>query len=638
MPIFADETAIYEYLRANHNKISMGNGQNNRGKRDAASCDARRASWLWAGSVWAAFASLLWMLRVGCGFDAAAELLWFVPLTAGEAALLTVPLLWLRRRYWWSLWTALAILSVFVLVNAVYCRRFGNLMPYTTMFRWENINGMVLSASIDTLRLVDLMYAVPLLALGIAWYWYFSERVSDMVYRCRVRRWLSLGAFVLWLVGEVLGAVRYYCDFMQREQTELPRPLACIARKAVGEGMLRDSYLRYNGLLCYALWNLRDFSPGHELSEEEKARVEAFVAAQQKIDAASPLPPDIPAASVRRPNFLLIMVESLESWAIDLRVNGRSAMPRLDSLIHNAPGTLYWSDIEAQISVGVSSDGHLMDICGLLPLRNYSVAQDFGANVFPSIFHAFKDLGYHTFEISCDSPSMWRQQTTARSWGFDDYRHDTDMDPGHQSSWATRDYYWAQYVADYVAKARQPWAGMAVTLSLHSPYHTAISGNNEIEDKKLDEQSIHYLKIAASDDRYISQILDTLRMRGTYDNTIVAITGDHMAQGLTAEHRPPSVAAKAMSIPLVILNAPIASRIERGRAGQIDIYPTLLDVCGLGDYRWRGVGLSLLRHGTRGAVNRVGEATGSCTAAERLRQREAWEVSRLILSSDYFAR
>ncbi len=231
---------------------------------------------------------------------------------------------------------------------------------------------------------------------------------------------------------------------------------------------------------------------------------------------------------------------------------------------------------------------------------------------------------------------MWNQERTWRSWGFDVYKNHNDIDPKHESSWSQRDSYWAEYVADYVSGAQQPWAGMAITLSLHSPYRSELKFYERFDGKGIDPESVHYLKMCCLDDAYISQILDALREKGIYDNTVIAITGDHMAHGLFDSHRPREIAGQPKHIPLIILNAPLASRIDHAPAGQIDIYPTLLDVCGLSDYTWRGVGLSLLRHGGRGSVNRLDGATSVPTEAELHRQREAWEVSRLILAGNYF--
>lgn len=125
-------------------------------------------------------------------------------------------------------------------------------------------------------------------------------------------------------------------------------------------------------------------------------------------------------------------------------------------------------------------------------------------------------------------------------------------------------------------------------------------------------------------------------------NQMIVITGDH--EGLASER--PALASSAAGrglvsegrfTPLIVVNAPAAMRCT-DTVGQIDIYPTLLDLLGLDDYHWHGLRRSLLRaDAPRAAVDprleRVGAAVDS-TTEQHLRQ--AWSLSDRIIRSDYF--
>ena len=94
-------------------------------------------------------------------------------------------------------------------------------------------------------------------------------------------------------------------------------------------------------------------------------------------------------------------------------------------------------------------------------------------------------------------------------------------------------------------------------------------------------------------------IVDYLRSRSDWDETFVVITGDH--EGLASwrsEIRSSSPAAAELVderqlTPFIVLNSPVGGRHD-GIVGQIDMYPTLLDLLGLNDYEWRGLGQSIL--------------------------------------------
>lgn len=88
--------------------------------------------------------------------------------------------------------------------------------------------------------------------------------------------------------------------------------------------------------------------------------------------------------------------------------------------------------------------------------------------------------------------------------------------------------------------------------------------------------------------------------------------------------------------PLIILNSPVGMRYE-DVMGQIDIYPTLLQLLGLERYPWKGMGQSILSPTKRGLavgshMNVEGDASDSLTL-HHLQQ--AHDIADLMLRFDY---
>ena len=88
-------------------------------------------------------------------------------------------------------------------------------------------------------------------------------------------------------------------------------------------------------------------------------------------------------------------------------------------------------------------------------------------------------------------------------------------------------------------------------------------------------------------------------------------------------------------VALLLLNTPYTVSYE-AVAGQIDIYPTLLDVMGCNEYPWKGLGYSLLRTPVKSAVYWDRSVVGDTRSPLVPRQREAWDISNLILTGHYF--
>lgn len=562
----------------------------------------------------------------------------FWPTAISSATIFTIPLLWCAPRFRWTLWCVLALLTLFFESNLVYERNFSTLMPLNSVFQIKNMNGMVWESAIFTCCWTDLWLLCPGSALGILWLTVFRKRLKGKRYSRKSAIAGTAAGISIWVCAQICSTSAY------EAQNPYPDPergsgfVHDMHTKLRGKIMNRLHYLYYNGLDAYLVWSAGDFFPQISLDQKDRKLIADFIRAQTDMDAAHPIKVQRQDSVQRRvPNLLVIMVESFENWPLEYHINGKPALPLLDSLI-KTPGTLYFPHLISQVSVGHSSDGHLIDLTGVLPLRESAAVTDFYDNDYPSIFKAFHEkYGGHTFEIISDEPSMWNQSETFRHYGFEKLYDYSDIDPAHQTRWITRDRFLTDFTAGFLKGTPTPFAGMAVTISLHTPYRATIAGYPEIDSADIDPQSIHYLKVCRMDETYICKMLDALKRRGILDQTVVVITGDHHAHSLFDGVRPPEIAGKEKFIPLIVLNTGFKTHTFPEPAGQIDIYPTLLDILGLEDYKWRGVGLSLLRHTPGGATLRTGETVGTVSADERERQNRAWDVSDLLIRSNYLS-
>ena len=124
---------------------------------------------------------------------------------------------------------------------------------------------------------------------------------------------------------------------------------------------------------------------------------------------------------------------------------------------------------------------------------------------------------------------------------------------------------------------------------------------------------------------------------------MIVITGDHEGIGIDRQKlREDPAVAKVLSpgqfTPLIVLNSPVSMRYDKV-LGQMDMYPTLLQLLGLDRYHWRGMGQSILDPSKKGvAVSPLMEVVGedSLSQDELRHYRDAYKVSDLMISCDYF--
>lgn len=97
--------------------------------------------------------------------------------------------------------------------------------------------------------------------------------------------------------------------------------------------------------------------------------------------------------------------------------------------------------------------------------------------------------------------------------------------------------------------------------------------------------------------------------------------------------------AEEQFTPFILVNSPVAGHRE-GVMGQVDMYPTLLNLLGLDDYEWKGLGQSVLSpeyHGLAisSMTNEVLGDTTSVSSAVTEHLRRARTMSDGMIRSNY---
>ena len=354
-----------------------------------------------------------------------------------------------------------------------------------------------------------------------------------------------------------------------------------------------------------------------------------------------------------RRRVVVIFVESLESWVLERSVEGQELTPCLNRLLHEER-TLYAPQVVTQVKGGRSIDAQLLVTAGLLPLENGCWSARCPHTAYPSLVKAFRQRhpGSRALLFTPDKEIVWNQMIVAREFGFDSllshkhFRNDRTTGTGSRRRLCD-----GAFFDQCLEKLAEPQmlpdtAGACylqfVTYSSHHPFVIPEELHRIRLRQEMPRRLRDYLTAVNYVDHALGEFIAALRRNPRLSDAMIVITGDH--EGLASER--PALASSAAGrglvsegrfTPLIVVNAPAAMRCT-DTVGQIDIYPTLLDLLGLDDYHWHGLGRSLLRaDAPRAAVDprleRVGAAVDS-TTEQHLRQ--AWSLSDRIIRSDYF--
>lgn len=377
------------------------------------------------------------------------------------------------------------------------------------------------------------------------------------------------------------------------------------------------------------------------LSDADRQRVNAWLTEHSRLAT--------PAEPTTRPKALvMVLVESMESWPIGLQLEGETVMPNLTALVADTARTYFAPNVISQVGAGRSIDAQLLTNVGLYPMTDKTWAFDYIDNSFPSLSGSLTAAGTPAYLMTPDRPSTWNQQAVVDRLGYTHALYGQDWEPGERFGHPRKnlgDRALLRQVAarlDTFCPPGQPFAVVAITMSTHNPWQIPDS----IRSLTLKGDYAHpvkpYLESLRYADEALGRFVSDIYSRPDSADIVTVIMGDHeglMTYRAEAAKRHPFVTPYE-AVPLIVINGPMRGHDLRFM-GQVDIYPTLLDIMGAsprGD--WRGMGFSILSPSHPGAaVNLRGQMFGApADSAVRAHLMQAPRVSQLILQHNLLKR
>lgn len=334
---------------------------------------------------------------------------------------------------------------------------------------------------------------------------------------------------------------------------------------------------------------LRESFGSKKLSEDEiAAAAEEFAAFRAKLS------PPYPAAfgAARGKNLIMIQAESLQSFVVGLRVNGREVTPNLNRFAREAS---FAGDLYVQTGLGNSADSEFLANAGLYPARSGVAYVRFADRSYDALPRLLRARGYAALAMHGDRAGFWNRAHMYPALGFERFISKKDYEVDEVFGLGLSDgSFFRQSLAMLETQAR-PFYAFLVTLSSHYPFGfpellkaAAFDQGDEAEGAILRSYlaAIHYF------DREFGNFIYGLKRSGLYDESVIILYGDHAAipkwdaaslakllgKDLDDEHSWRAV----NTVPLMV-RVPGAATLPhvRGRAlGQIDIPATAASLLG----------------------------------------------------------
>lgn len=523
----------------------------------------------------------------------------------------------------WAQIVVMALLDVLLVANLMYFRTYYSAIPTSSYLEAGNLADFKASVT-DSLRWADIV--LPLITIATA----------VMAFRYKTTKRQPLTAVLKWWAA----------------------PLAGFALLLTGVNLCKGGFhkslrsVRQSAYLCSAdapifsvfgcIWY--DITDAAEpITPEKQAEIELWLASQPKHQPAD-------SVTEKRSNLLIVFAESLESWVLEKKVDGKEITPCLNRLLKEK-STLYAPNVLTQVKGGRSIDAQLMICSGLLPLMSGTYSSLYYDNTFYTLQKAMRGLKHsRSYLLTIDKVSTWNQGAVARSFGTDTIisYHDFKMTEAFGTHKRIGDASFFQQCREKIERGEVWKPGESVymqfvTYSGHAPFKLPDHLRTITFPASIPEKAADYMTTAHYTDKAIGDFVAYLKTLPQYKETIVVIVGDHEGlasyrQELVGNPACRGLVSDKQLTPFIVLNSPVGMRYDKFM-GQIDIYPTLLNLMQLDAYRWHGLGQSILdprKQGVAvGSVMNV-EGTGSDKEVERLK--EAHTVSDYMLRYDWLKR
>lgn len=457
-----------------------------------------------------------------------------------------------------------------------YYRTYDDLMPFSSFLLFDNISSLLLNRIKASMKLTDILFILPPFFLFILYWFLFVDTIKKTPVNSKKRVIYTISILLFAILIHLMNAYVFYSKMQNRTTCHLGIRYVNTVNYI--------SYFDFNGFVPFCIHSfINTILEKRSLNIKEKEEIESFLSKYMLKYT------DNQYAVKEKQNLIVIIVESLNSWLINFKLDSIEVTPHLNQLCQENNSILALH-IQPQVKSGRSSDAHFMYNTGLLPINNGAVAVRFGEAEYPSLAKALK--GYKSLSMVCDDAKYWNQETAFKSYGFTQLYDSRSM---MNTSGNINDHILLEKAANQIKHVDFPFYAQLVTISMHYPYNTLEIPSTNISKSKLYTKDIrNFLEKAHFCDNAIGKFIQELKETGIYEKSLIAIISDHNEIDKNQIENRKETLPEDKEIAMIILNGSqklnYTSKME-----QIDIYPTLLDLMGANNYPWKGLGHSIFR-------------------------------------------
>lgn len=460
----------------------------------------------------------------------------------------------------WILFASLFLHSTLLISDVWYYRYFGNLLSVTLLSEIGQM-GDVGGGFLTLIQAPDFLFFADLLLYSIVLI-YMKKNVNQRVGRSRR---LAVSGF---LIGLVVFVTPLVASYVKDEKRISDNPISNMRE------YYQLGFWGYHGL-DFARGVGNTLQSGGKITEKEITAIKALNTSSDEVENS-------------QTNVIILQLESFQTSVIGQRINGQELTPNLNRLREEM---LYFPNFYHQTHEGRTSDAEFVVNSSLHPVKSGSVYTQYTHNDFDALPQRLKQAGYDTAAMHAFRKDFWNRDEFYKNIGFNHFFSESDYPDEEIIGMALNDKDFFTTSVNLMDKLDQPFYAFMVALTSHIPYDIPAQEKRlnleGYEDPLLQNyyHTIHYVDAA------VGLMVDQLKEKGTWDDSIIVFYGDHDS-GLTAPEDEMAQKADADSavellaldraVPLFIKHPELREgRTVKESGGQSDIAPTVLHLLGM---------------------------------------------------------
>jgi len=365
------------------------------------------------------------------------------------------------------------------------------------------------------------------------------------------------------------------------------------------------SMYNVTGLLAFHGYDVYSYvkdniGSGPEADAADIKQVKAYFADRQQSNAAQHN--QALFGKYKDSNVIIVQGEAFMNFMIGQSIGGQEITPHFNELMNESQ---YYSHFYHQTGQGRTSDADFGANISLHPLPVGSAFVRYADHAYDSLPSILKDQGYSTNVFHAYESGFWNRYTMYQNMKYDKFYSKNDFVEDDPLGWSLSDVsFFRQSIEKMSSEIKEPFYSFLITLSSHHPYSSIPKDKQQLDVGEFQGtmfgnylQSVHYVDAA------LGGMVEDLKNRGLWENTIFMFYGDHDSSIKDKDQyekflkRPLNDLDMAQIMNEVPLLVHLPDGAEAGTlekpSGQLDITPSVLHLLGISDESYYHMGNNL---------------------------------------------